>query len=173
MKSRAAHGLRGRVLASTLLAVVVTTAAGAQSAPAVSPAEARTGIQAGYTEWAKARLAVDMKTIERMLAPDFYFQLPDRKVTRQEFIDRVPALKLTRFDESVLTVDTIGGDWSVVILAKAEVETKDKDGKASKGYRVLVSRDGWRKQNDGQWVLLSSEVLGQQRWAERPPIANW
>jgi len=38
---------------------------------------------------------------------------------------------------------------------------------------VLVSRDGWRKVNDHQWVLLSSEALSQQRWKERPPIPNW
>ena len=165
--------LRARILASTLLAVIVTAAAGAQNAPAVSPVEARTAIQAGYAEWAKARVALDMNTIERMLAPDFYYQLPDRKLTRQEFIDRIPSRKITRFDESVLTVEPRGNDWSVFIFAKVEVETKDKDGKTSKEYRVLVSRDGWRKLNDNQWILLSSEVLGQQQWQERPPIANW
>jgi ketosteroid isomerase-like protein len=165
--------LGGRILASTLLAVIVTAAAGAQSAPAVSSAEARTAIQAGYTEWAKARVALDTNTIERMLAPDFYFQLPDRRLTRQEFIDRVLSSKTTRFAENVLTVEPRDSDWSVFIFAKVEVETKDKDGKTSKGYRVLVSRDGWRKLNDNQWTLLSSEVLGQQQWQERPPIANW
>jgi len=82
---------------STLLAVIVTAAAGAQSAPVVSSAEARKAIQAGYVEWAKARVALDMNTIERMLAPDFYFQSPDRKYTRQEFIDGMPSLKITRF----------------------------------------------------------------------------
>ena len=109
MKSRLANSIRcsflymnlGRpILASTLLAVIVTAAAGAQSAPAVSADEARTAIQAGYAEWVKARIAVDMKTIERMLGPDFYFQLPDRKLTRQEFIDRVHTNKITRFDEA-------------------------------------------------------------------------
>ena len=38
--------LRGRILVSTLLAVIVTAAAGAQSTPAVSSAEARKAIQA-------------------------------------------------------------------------------------------------------------------------------
>ena len=182
MKSRLANSIRcsflymnlgRRILVSTLLAVIVTAAAGAQSVPAVNSTEARKAIEAGYTEWAKARAALDMNTIERMLAPDFYFQLPDRKLTRQEFIDRVNTNKITRFDESVLTVEPIGNDWSVHIFVKVEAETKDKDGKTSKGYRVLVSRDGWRKLNDNQWILLSSQVLGQQRWTERPPIANW
>ena len=176
MKSRLATSMNlgRRILASTLLAVIVTAAAGAQSAPAVSPAEARTAIQAAYAEWAKARVAVDLRTIERMLAPDFYFQLPDRKFTRQEFIDRVHSLKITRFVETVLTVEPRDSDWSVFIFARVEVETKDQDGKTSKEYRALVSRDGWRKVNDHQWTLLSSEALSQQRWKdERPPIANW
>ena len=116
MKSRLATSIRssflhmnlgGRILVSTLLAVIVTAAAGTQSAPAVSSAEARKAIQAGYVEWAKARVALDMSTIERMLAPDFNFQLPDRKLTRQEFIDRMHSLKITRFDASVLTVEPV------------------------------------------------------------------
>jgi len=176
MKSRSATymNLVGRILVSTLLAVIVTAAAGAQSAPAVSSTEARKAIEVGYAEWAKARAALDMNTIEKLLAPDFYFQLPDRKLTRQEFIDRVHSAKTTRFDASVLTVEPRGNDWEVLISAKVEVETKDKDGKTSKGYTMLVARDGWRKLNDNQWALLSSEPLGQQRWKdERPPIANW
>jgi hypothetical protein len=182
MKSRLATSIRCsslymnlgmRILVSTLLAVIVTAAAGAQSAPAVSSAEARKAIEAGYIEWAKARVALDMNTIERMLAPDFYFQLPDRKLTRQEFIDRMHSLKITRFDASVLTVEPRGNDWAALISEKGEVETKDDHGKTSKGYIVLVARDGWRKLNDNQWTLLSSEPLGQQRWQERPPVANW
>jgi len=175
MKSKFATymNLGRRILVFTLLAVIVTTTAGAQSAPAVSADEARKAIQAGYAEYAKARLAVDVNAVERILAPDFYFQNPVRKYTRQEFIDTVPKLKITRFDASVLTVEPRGNDWSVLIFEKVEVETKDKDGKTSKGYRVLVARDGWRKLNDTQWTLLSSEPLGQQRWTETPPIANW
>ncbi|MFL5483226.1 MAG: nuclear transport factor 2 family protein [Gemmatimonadaceae bacterium] len=183
MKSRLADSMRRsfpyrnlgrRILAPTLLAVTVTGAAAAQSAAAVSPAAARTAIQAGYAEWAKARLTLDMNTIERMLAPDFYFQTSDRKYTRQEFIDRVPSLRITRFDETVLTVEPKDNDWSAVISAKVEIDTKDKDGKTGKEYRVLVARDAWRKLNDNQWILLSSEPLSQQRWKDqRPPIANW
>jgi len=59
-----------RILVFTLLAVIVTAAVGMQSAPAVSSAEARKAIQAGYVEWDKARVAMDKNTIERMLAPD-------------------------------------------------------------------------------------------------------
>jgi hypothetical protein len=182
MKSRLATSIRcnflymnlgGRLLVSTLLAVILTVAAGAQSAPAVNSTEARKAIEAGYIEWAKARVALDMNTIERMLAPDFYFQLADRKRTRQEFIDSMHSLKITRFEASVLTVEPKGNDWSVVISEKGEVETKDDRGKTSKVYIMLVARDGWRKLNDNQWTLLSSEPLGQQRWQESPPIANW
>ena len=177
MKSRLATymSMGERILVSTVLAVIITATAGAQSAPAVSPAEARNAIQAGYAEYAKARVALDMNTIERMLAPDFYFQTPDKKLTRKQFIDSMPSLKITRFDASVLTAEPRGNDWSVLLFEKGEVETKDKDGKTSKFYIVLVARDGWRKSNDNQWTLLSSEPLGQQRVGkdEIPQIANW
>jgi hypothetical protein len=74
--------------------------------PPVRP-EARKAIEAGYVEWAKARLAMDKNKIERMLAPDLYIQAPDRKLTRQEFIDSIlfRPYTLTRFDATVLTVE--------------------------------------------------------------------
>src|SRR5437899_12230484 len=73
--------LRGCILVSTLLAVIVTATAWAQSAPAVSSADARKAIQ--------ARVAMDKNTIERMLAPYLYGQTPDRKLTRHEFRDPI------------------------------------------------------------------------------------
>jgi hypothetical protein len=180
MKSRLATYIRcsfpcvnlgRRILASTLLAVIVTAAGGAQSVPAVRSAEARKAIEAGYAEWAKARVALDMNTIESMLAPDFFLTFRPKSSTA-EFIDRMHSLKITRFDASVLTVEPRYNDQSVLISEKGEVETKDDHGKTTKGYIVLVARDGWRKLNDNQWTLLCSEPLGQQRWQERPPITN-
>jgi len=168
--------LGGRILVSTVLAVIVTATVGAQSAPAVSSTEARKAIQAGYVEWDKARVAMDKNTIERLLAPDLYVQTPDRKLTRQEFIDALfkSSVTLKRFDATVLTVEPKGNDWAVVVLEKLEGEIKDKDGKTSNVYVVGVARDGWGILNDNQWTLLWSEQLGQQRWKdESPPIANW
>ena len=166
--------LGGRILVSTLLAAIVTATAGAQSSPAVSSAEARKAIQAGYVEWDRAPVAMDNNTIERLLAPDLDVQTPDRKLTRQEFIDALfnSSLTLTRFDATVLTVEPRGNDWAVLVLEKLEGEIKDKSGKTTKVYVMGVARDGWGKLNDNQWTL--SEQLGQQRWKEeRPPIANW
>jgi hypothetical protein len=199
MKSRLATSIRcsflhmnlgGRIRVSTLLAVIVTAAAGAfggvlvhaavdlrncraQSAPAVSSAEARKAIQAGYVEWDKARVAMDKNTIERMLAPDLYVQTPDRKLTRQEFIDAIFSrpYALTRFDATVLKVEPRGNDWAALVLEKLEGEIKDNSGKTSKIHVMGVARDGWGKLNDNQWTLLWSEQLGQQRWkGESPPI---
>ena len=168
--------LGGRILVSTVLAVIVTATVGAQSAPAVSSTEARKAIQAGYVEWDKARVAMDKNTIERLLAPDLYVQTPDRKLTRQEFIDALfkSSVTLKRFDATVLTVEPKGNDWAVVVLEKLEGEIKDKDGKTSNVYVVGVARDGWGILKPNQWTLLWSEQLGQQRWKdESPPIANW
>ena len=177
MKSRLATSILRRslrmnlgwgILVSTLLAVIVTAAAGTQSAPAVSSAEARRAIE--------ARVALDKNTIERMLAPDLCVQTPDQKLTRQELIDAIFShpYTLTRFDATVLTVEPRGNDWAALVLEKLEGEIKDNSGKTSKIYVMGVVRDGWGKLNDNQWTLLWSEQLGQQLWEEEsPPIANW
>ena len=185
MKSRLATSIRrsflhmnlgGRILVSTLLAVIVTATAGAQSAPAVGSAEARKAIQAGYVEWDKARVAMDKNTIERMLAPDLYVQTASRRATRQEYLDYLYTrpLTLTRFDATVLTVEPRGNDWAVLVFEKLEGQLKDKNGKTSKIYIWGVARDGWGQRNDNQWTVLFSEELGGPEISEEtPPIANW
>jgi hypothetical protein len=76
------------LLVSTLVAVIVTAAAGAQSAPAISSAEARKAIEAVYVVFGKAAVApMDKNTMERMLAPDLYVQTASRRATRQEYLD--------------------------------------------------------------------------------------
>ena len=73
-----------------------------QDSQAVISADARKVIEAGYAEWGKARVALDKNTFEKMLAPDSYVQLSDRRLTRQEFIDRISSypqgVRLTRGD---------------------------------------------------------------------------
>ena len=97
MKSRLATSLRcnslymnlgRRILVSTLVAVIVTAAARAQSAPAISSAEARKAIEAAYVVFGKAAVApMDKNTVERTLAPDLYAQTASRRATRQEYLD--------------------------------------------------------------------------------------
>jgi hypothetical protein len=159
--------LRGRIPVSTLLAVIVTAAAWAQSAPAVSSAEARKAIQ--------ARVALDKNT-SRACCPRICASKLPTKITRQELIDAIFShpYALTRFDATVLTVEPRGNEWAALVLEKLEGEVKDNSGKTSKIYAMAVAREGWRKMNDNQWTLLWSEQLGQQLWEEQiPPIANW
>ncbi len=66
------------------------------------------------------------------------------------------SLKIRRFDASALTVELRGNDWVALISEKGEVETKDDRGKTSKGYIMLVARDGWRKLNDNH---MDSHIL--------------
>ena len=97
MKSRLATSMRrsflcmnlgGRILVSTLLAVIVMAAARAQSTPVISSAEARKATEAGYAQWAKAVVApIDKKTIESMLGSDLTVQTATRKLTRQAYLD--------------------------------------------------------------------------------------
>ncbi|MGO9677827.1 MAG: hypothetical protein ACLPW4_11300, partial [Candidatus Sulfotelmatobacter sp.] len=77
--------------------------------------------------------------IERMLAPDFYFQLPDRKLTRQEFIDRMHFLKITRFEASVLTVYV--EHYNNVRLNSATGYVTPKDVLAGRQQEIYAERD--------------------------------
>jgi hypothetical protein len=167
----------GRILVSTLLALIVTAAAGAQSAPAINSTEARKAIEAAYVVFGKAAVApMDKNTVERMLAPDLYVQTASRRVTRQEYLDYLYTrpLSLTRFDATVLTVEPRGSDWAVLVFEKLEGQLKDKSGKTSKIYIWGVARDGWGQRKDNQWTVLFSEELGGPQTSEEiPPIANW
>src|SRR5260370_33880487 len=118
--------LGGRILVWPLLGVIVTAAAGTQSAAAVSPAEARKAIQ--------ARVALDKNTIERMLAPGLYVQTPDRKLTRQEFIDAIFSrpYTLNRFYATVLTFGPRVNDWAALVLEKLDGELNANSGNTSK-----------------------------------------
>ncbi len=163
-----------------LLAATVPAALVGQGSQTVSRAEARKVIQDGNIAWGKARVAIDKNTFEKMLAPapDFYVQLSDRRLTRQEFIDRIssppPGVTLTRFDASVLTVEPKGDDWVALIFEKLEIDRKDADGKTEREYMVSITRDGWRKVSSDKWLILSSEQVGLERWkGAPPPLANW
>jgi hypothetical protein len=80
-----------------------------------------------------------------MLAPDFYVQLKDRRLTRQQFIDRIssypPGVTLTPYDASVLTVEA----------------------KGRRSMRPGSPGMGWRKLSSDKWVILYSEEVGQER----------
>ena len=186
MKSRSATSIRRnflhmnlgeRILASTLVALILTAAAGAQSAPAMNSTEARKEIEAAYIVFGKAAVGpMDKITMEKMLGPDLYVQTATRRATRQEYLDYLYTrpLTLTRFDATVLTVEPRGNDWAVLVFEKLEGQLKDKNGKTSKIYIWGVARDGWGKRNDNQWTVLFSEELGGPQISEElPPIANW
>ncbi len=63
------------------LAMPTTTLVG-QSSQTVSRAEATKAIEDGNITWGKARVAIDKNAFERMLEPDLYVQLSDRRLTR-------------------------------------------------------------------------------------------
>jgi hypothetical protein len=170
--------LLGRILTTAFLALTLPAALVGQSSQTVSRAEARKAIQDGNIEWGKARVAIDKDTFEKMLAPDLYVQLSDRRLTRQQFIDLIssypPGVSLTRFDASVLTVEPNGDGWVAIILERIELERKGPDGKTEKEYAAWVTRDGWRKVSSDKWVILFSEEVGHENWKRTaPPLANW
>ena len=165
------------MLAMLALCMMVRPAAG--QAPPTDAAAAREAIAEGNRVWGRARVAHDRATFERMLAPEFYVQSSQGRMTRQEFIEMIsggmPGMTLTRFDASVLTVQpTADGGWTAVILEKLETERTGPDGRPAKGYSLWITRDGWR-QSEGRWQITSSEVIGMQAWRDgaAPPLPDW
>jgi len=168
--------LRLRFLICSIL-VCQTLLVAQQRQPNPGAVEARKTIQEGNTEWGKARVAHDRATFEKMLAPDFYVQLPDKKVSRQEFMDlistRRPNASLTRFDPIVLTVEPAGDAWEAVILERLEYERKSEDGKSQKGFALWITKDKWKKTGDN-WQIYSSVAVSNEMWTDNPPpLSLW
>ena len=143
----------------------------------MNPAQAREAIQAGNVTWGEARVGYDRPAFERMLAPTFFVRLPDRTLTRAEFIDLIsghpPETRLVRFDATVLTVEADRDGWVAVILERIEREMV-VDGAPTKECMLVVTRDGWRNE-EGRWTILFTELLGQERWpgGALPPAREW
>jgi len=149
-------------------------ASGVQDPANPTAAEVRKIIAEGNKEWGKARVALDTATFERMLAPDFFVQLQDGKLTREVFIRGIssyaPGVKLTRFDASVLTVRrTADGEWEALIHEKLEFEQSGQ-----KIYSLWITRDGWRKTDNG-WQITFSIEAGSEWWVRgaKPPFQDW
>ena len=161
------------VIMTVLLVTSAGSVTGAQHALQLTPAEARKMIADSYRKWGKARIEFDKKTFERMLSPDFYVQLKNRSLTRQEFIDRISVqpqgAKLVRFDTTVLTLSKAENEWIAVIQEKIEFETA-----GGRACLLWVTRDGW-KRIDTRWIVTFSEEIGNEQWnpGTRPPFADW
>ena len=109
-----------------------------------------------------------------MLAPGFTIQQPGRKLTRQEFIDGIsvdrPDGKLTRYNTTVLTVQSTADGWVAIIQEKVEIESPG----GNKGYSLRVTRAGW-KQEDNRWLITYAETIGHENWTggAKPPFLDW
>jgi len=165
--------MKKRILCSCLL-LIATTSIGAQDRLTLTSDEARKIIANGYLDWGRARLALDREIFEKMLAPGFTIQQPGRKLTRQEFIDGISAVrpneKLTRHDITVLTVQTTSDGWVAIAQEKVEIESLGKN----KGYSLKIIRAGW-KQIDNRWMITYMEFVGHQNWTggTKPPFTDW
>jgi len=146
----------------------------AQDRLTLTAAEARKIITDGYRDWDRGRVALDRKIFEEMLAPGFYIQQPGRKLTRQEFIDGIsvdrPDGKLTRYDTTVLTVQSTADGWIAIIQEKVEIEAPG----GNKGYSLRITRAGW-KQEDNRWLITYAETIGHENWTggAKPPFPDW
>jgi hypothetical protein len=148
-----------------------------QQQPPAIQAKARKEITEQYALWGKARMTFDKGAYDRMLADDFYCQLPKQKLDKKGFIDVIsandPRFKLTRFDSQILSLTKEEKEWVAVITEKIEYESHSPSGKPAKLYNVWVTRDGWREDGD-KWLIAYSEAIGSEYWInQKPPIPNW
>ena len=160
------------------LALFVTPGLSAQAPPKPTNAEVREAVTQWNDEWAKARLATDTATFQRMLPAAYVAIMNGDTMSRQQFLAGISAppagLKLARFDVKVLTVAETPTGWAAVIEEKLEIDRTGADGKTTRTYHVWVIRDLW-KQVDGRWMLESGEVIGTEGWrgGARPPFRDW
>jgi hypothetical protein len=139
---------------------------------------AKLGVEAAETKWATARVKIDNAAFEKALAPDFYVQLPGRRLNREQFMERIsqypPGVTLKSFRNEVLTLEKVGDAWVGYILEKIEYARDNGDGTQTPVYALWVTRDGWRHAY-GDWKALFSEAVGVQHWTngERPQLAGW
>jgi hypothetical protein len=144
----------------------------------LTPAEARAAINATYAKWGRARVELDRKTLDSILAPDFYVSLYGRTISREKFLNDIsqerPGARLTRFDTDILTVRKTEKDWTVVIAEKLEITIPGVDGETGKACSYWVTRDGWRKDGE-KWLVTYSEAIGHENWEPgvTPPIKGW
>lgn len=144
----------------------------------LTPAAARTAIDEMYKRWGRARIGLDTKEMETILAPDFYVSLYGQKISREKFIHDISQkradVRLTRFDTDILTVRRTENEWTVVISEKIELTSA---GSATASHKVCshwVTRDGWRKTGD-KWQATFSEAIGHENWPPNttPPVKGW
>ena len=145
--------------------------------PAPDKAAVRNAIEEADQIWGRARLSFDRAAFERLMLPEFFVELPNRRLSRSEFMEMIatpppPGRKLKRFDAHVLTISQDGDAWVTVEEEKLEVESTTPSGGQVTWYSLFVTRNVW-KQVDGHWAEASSIDLGDDSWNTRPPIAGW
>ncbi len=128
--------------------------------------------------WGRARVELDKKTMDSILAPDFYVSLYGHKISREKFISvlsqKRSGSRLTRFDTDILTVKKTEKDWTVLIAERLEFTILGSEGETTKAYTFWVTRDGWRKEGE-KWLVTFSEAIGHENWepGTKPPIRDW
>lgn len=147
-------------------------------AGALTPTAARAAIDEMYQAWGRGRVALDTKTLDAIMAPDFYVLLYGKRLSRDKFLHDITqkraGARLTRFDTDILTVQRTGQEWTVVISEKLEYTKSGAEGETKKAHSFWVTRDGWRY--DGQkWLVTYSEAIGHESWkpGTRPAIRDW
>lgn len=165
-----------RKLVSLFLVVSSSYVYAQSEAPvAINTESARAAINQFYRDWEKARVSLDTKVYQELLADDFKALVFKQTMTKEEFVKAISTPSpMTRFQADILTVQKQGDLWVAVITEKLEAEVKGSDGKSSKSFSFWVTRDAFRV-TDGKWQAVSTEAIGVENWrgGKTPPIPHW
>ena len=143
-----------------------------------SPAAMREMVVRWNTDWARARIARDTATLERMLPASYTARLGAATMSRAEFIASVksppPEITLSRFEPLVLTVQGDSAGYTAVIQEKLEFTRRADDGTLDRRSALWVIKDRWERVG-GTWQLVLGEVVGNETWrgGTRPPFQDW
>ena len=116
------------------------------------------------SEWMQAWVEQDRSTIERILAPEYQLivsSMPDRPVTREQWIGMLPRYTAEGFEYEKMSV-RIFGDTAVV--SSLLTPKNAKVDRVDRSFTFFIT-DVWRKR-DGRWQVVGRySSLPEQRTA--------
>ncbi len=127
--------------------------------------DVRKELEAVYAKIAAAVKAKDMKTVESLLGDDYEKQVGDKTIKRAEVIAQMKkSFEMTKEIKSAkIVIDKIQhveGNEIVDYTQTMKGVIVGADGKDETVEAVSKGRDWWVKDDDGNWMCVSSERIG-------------
>jgi len=124
----------------------------------------RKELEAVYAKIDKATEDKDVKTLESLLAEDYEKVADGKTLKRDETVARMKkSFEIVKDIESSKTkidkIEQVEGNQIVDYTTVAKVTITDEDEKDKSMTVTSKGRDWWVKNEDGEWICVSSERL--------------